>query len=50
MYCNTGAHTHTRKILTYQLLLLNEFDVGEHLGRQFNGLIEPVLSSVRNVH
>lgn len=34
---------------TYQLFLLYEFDVGQDFSGELNGLIEAVLSSVRDV-
>lgn len=36
-------------IFTYQLFLLYEFDVGQNLSGELNGLIEAVFSSVRDV-
>lgn len=35
---------------TDQFLLLYELDIGQDLGRELNGLVETVLSSVRDVH
>ena len=37
------------KVLSDELLLLNELDVAESLGGQLNGLVETVLASVRDI-
>ena len=37
------------KVLSDELLLLDELDVAECLGRQLNGLVETILASVRDI-
>jgi len=34
------------KVSADQLLLLNKLDVGEGLGREFNSLVKPILTTV----
>ena len=38
------------EVLSNELLLLDELDVAEGLGRQLDGLVETVLTTVRNIH
>jgi len=40
--CNAKRHT-------YEFLLLNELDVSERFRCKLNGLIEPILTSVRHI-
>ena len=42
--------TNLVEVSSYELLLLDELDVGEGLGRELNGLVESVLAAVRDVH
>lgn len=41
----TGVLADLVEELGNELLLLHELDVGEHLGRQLDGLAEPVLTT-----
>ena len=38
------------EVLSNELLLLDELDVAEGLGRQLDGLVETVLTTIRNIH
>jgi hypothetical protein len=46
----SGVLGNVVKVLVDKLLLLDELDVAEGLARQFNGLVEAVLASVRHIH
>ncbi len=45
----SGVHGDFVKVLCQELLLLDKLDVGEGLGGELDGLVEAVLSSVRDI-